>query len=193
MKWRDFVKRNVGESDNDYVLRLLRQLLDHAHDFLNECNGHPAVLLLEDKEAHIKEMWREWRALNGTWNAEKRPTEEFMDKLCDDIRKKPIRTHGKIYPLKCVWDLAYQQNRLYAMTRPGSERRKRIDAIFNRYYANIEATQEWKDAFEDGYSYVTGDPMNWNLPQECYDPIAKTAGYGTADHVKFPRSVYAAK
>ena len=94
---------------------------------------------------------------------------------------------------KSIRQIADQQNRLYAMTMPGSERRKRIDAIFNRYYANIEATEEWKKAFEESYSYVAGNPMNWDMPQECYDPIAKTAGYGAADHVKFPRSVYAAK
>ena len=191
MLYRDFVKRKIGENDNDYVLRLLLQLIDKANKFLNECDGHPELLLNRDKEKHIKEMWREWRMLNGTWNADRRPDEESMEKLCDDIRKKPVRTKGKVYLLKCIKALAEQQNRIYARTRPGSERRKRIDAIFNRYYANIEATYEWKKAFADGYSYVSGDPMNWGMPEESYDHIAKTAGYADADRVLFPRSVYA--
>lgn len=193
MKWRDFEKRKIGEVDNDYVLRLLRQLGDNAYKFLHECDGHPALLLLGDKETHIKEMWRLWNSLDGTWNEERRYSRDCMDQLCEDIRKKPIRTRGKIHPLKSIWDLAEQSNRMYYRLRLGSERRQRVDAIFSRYFANIQATKKWRDAFEEGYDWVAGDPMNWGMPQESYDPFARTAGYAQADHILFPRSVYAAK
>ena len=87
-------KKSYSESNNDFILRRLRNFGLAAYNFLHECDGHQGVLLYGDVEAHIKEMWHLWHLLDGTWNESRRFSEDYLTKMCEDMRNKPIRTKG---------------------------------------------------------------------------------------------------
>lgn len=105
---------------------------------------------------------------------------------------------------KSILEIADQVNRLVhkAKWRNGNngdfnkyEKDPYFQAIFkisDRYCKNIQKTDEWKKAFEDAYDFDYCDPTMESVRFEIRDSRAKTAGYGSADHVKVPRSIYAA-
>lgn len=178
--------------NSDLVLKRLRDFGQSAYDFIHEADGHPAVLLYADVEAHIKEMWRLWNLLTGTWNEFRRYSREYMNELCSGMRNKPLRTKGKIHPLKSIWLIADQENRLLNNVRRGTPRYEKIRQILDRYYHNIESTEEYKSAFKEAYDFCYCDITKTHIREEIRHAEATTAGYGRADRIKFSREVYAA-
>lgn len=177
--------------NSDLVLKRLRDFGQSAYDFIHEADGHPAVLLYADVEAHIKEMWRLWNLLTGTWNEFRRYSREYMNELCSGMRNKPIRTKGKIHPLKSIWQIANQENRMMYGLHPGTPRYEKLQSIFRRYYQNIQNTEEYKEAFQLAYDFAFNDITRTHIAEDIRDAEAKTSGYGRADRIKFPREVYA--
>jgi len=178
--------------NTDFILRRLQSFGDAAYDFINEANGHPAVLLYGDVEAHIQEMWRLWNLLSGTWDEHKRYSKEYMNHLCSGMRNKPIRIKGKIHPLKSLWQIANQENRMMYRLRPNTPRYEKVREIFCRYYHNIENTEKYKSAFKEAYDFCFCDITKTHVREDIRHSESLTAGYGRADKVKFPREVYAA-
>lgn len=105
--------------------------------------------------------------------------------------------------MKSIWQIADQVDRIcwHARWRNGNENDfgkytkdpyyRMAMEISKRYYKNIQETQEWKDAFQKAYDFKYQDPYLESARFEIVDAQAKTAGYGSADHVKVPMSVYA--
>lgn len=173
----------------------LRKLGDNAYKFLNECNGHTGVLFEKNVESHINEMWRLWHSLDGTWDESYRYTKDYLTKMCEDMRKKKIRTKGKCFPLKSGNSICNQMNRIvvlaggYSYGNPNVHLKRAI-SIVEHYGKNIAATKEWKDAYKAGYDLVTSDITKVGF--SSVESEAVTSGYAKAYAVKFPREVYAA-
>lgn len=192
-------QKQFGEFDDDFLLRRLRKLGDAAYKFLNECDGHRGILLNGDVESHIKEMWRLWHLLDGTWNEHLRYTEGYLKKICDEMRNKPIRTKGKMFPLKSFNDICDQITRIRALAWPdvydfdGMEKNphyKRAGEIEKRYAKNFSEAKECKDAFQKAYDWEMRDITKVGFNGR--EAEAKTAGYAAAYRVRLPREVYAA-
>lgn len=195
-KDEDFGRKSIIESERDFIVRRLRNFGDAAYKFLHECDGHRGILLYGDVESHIKEMWHLWHLLDGTWDEHRRYTEDYLKKMCEDMRKKPIRTKGKIFPFKSGNSLCDQMTRIRSLAWPniyGEEMNphyKRALKIEERYGKNMSNTKEFKDAFQKGYDWVMSDMTLDGL--SFREAQARTAGYGDAYRVRFPREVYAA-
>lgn len=173
----------------------LRKLGENAYLFLHECNGHPGILFGKNVEAHITEMRRLWHTLDGTWDEVHRYSEDFLKKTFSEMRNKPIRTKGKIYPMKSGNSICDQMNRIvglaggYCYGNTNTHLKKALE-ISDRYGKNISSTKEYKDAFQKGYDSVMTDITKAGYSSQ--ESEALTAGYGEAYAVKFPREVYAA-
>ncbi len=180
------------QSSSD-ILKQLRNLGTSAYKFLHECEGHPGILFCGSVEEHINEMWRLWHLLDGTWDEPYRFTESHLTKTCEEMRNKPIRTKGKIFPLKSANTLCDQLARIRALAWSntfGGEKNphfKKAMEISQRYGDNMAKTKEWKDAFQEGYKRV----QSTNYLGCDVEAEAITAGYGNAYAIKFPKSVYA--
>lgn len=189
-------QRQYGESENDFLLRRLRNFGYAAYKFLNECDGHRGILLNGDVELHISVMWSLWNLLGGTWNESYRFTRDYLKKMCEDMRNKPIRTKGKIFPFKSGNSLCDQMTRIRALAFPfiyGKEMNphyKRALEIEKRYGKNISETKEWKDAFQKAYDWAMRDITHIGFSDT--EAKARTAGFAAAYCVKLPREVYAA-
>lgn len=191
--------RRFGEFENDFIVRRLRNLGDAAYKFLNECDGHHGILLNGDVEIHIKEMWSFWHKLDGTWNESYRYTKDYLIKMCEDMRNKPIRTKGKIFQRKSFNDICNQITRLRALAWPdvydfnGMEKNphyKRACEIERRYAKNFSEAKEVKDAYQKAYDWEMRDITRIGFSD--HEAQAKTAGFGAAYRVRLPREIYAA-
>lgn len=68
-------------------------------------------------------------------------------------------------------------------------RYRRVQGIADRYYANIQNTPTWRNAFNTAReNALAGTPAALRSGGRLAE--ANTIGYGAADNIRFPQSVY---
>ena len=94
---------------------------------------------------------------------------------------------------KSVNDIANQENRitraLGGFDARNTPRYRRVQGIADRYYANIQNTPTWRNAFNTAReNALAGTPAALRSGGRLAE--ANTIGYGAADNIRFPQSVY---